>query len=319
MRGTLLLVGLAFALSGCLPLLISSAKTLKPGELTLAVAGMGRTSRLPEGIEQAGPAVGVVEIRGGLPGDRLEAGFTLQAPWHMVWDFKFQALHETRIVPAVAAQAYLGLITQPTLGGALLATKTIGPVEVTGMGGMGRSNERLWRAGSGPFSSDESEKFTKDIYAWGGGVECHLSPVHSLFVNVTSWSAVHEDKLSRENLTSSPFQAIVTANEFNVNEGPTFFFSAGIRLRWKLKSVKSTDALTVLRGYVLKSLDQDEFEVGQPGVYRATVLVDAHTRITADGAPAGQEKLAKGRAVLIHGISLPQPSTFLARTIELQN
>ena len=302
----IVLLALSLTTSGCLPILIGSAKTLKPGEFSLAFAGQGRGGRLPEGIERTGPATGIVEMRGGVPGERMEAGFTLQVPWHVVWDMKVSALAERRILPAVAAQVHMGLIFQPSYGASLLVTKTFGPFEITAMGGAGRTNERFWRSGSGPFS-DNSENYIKDVYSTGGGIEYRLSPIHSILVNFISWRSASWHETAKD------------GRPFGVREEPACFLSAGIRVRWTVPPSKRTGALVVLRGYILGPLEGDRFPVGQPGIYRATVLVDIYTRITRSDKPAGRESLMEKRAVLIQGIALPQPATFLARTIELQN
>lgn len=297
---------MAYTLTGCLPLLIGSAKTLRPGEFTAAVAGTGRTSRLPENTEQVGPAAAIVEFRGGLPGDRLEAGVTVQAPWNLAWDLKLQGLRESRFIPAVAAQVHLA-VRQPGFGGTLLVTKTWGPFEITGTGGMGRSNERLWRTGHRPFSK-LSESYEKNFYAWGGGVEYRLSQRYSVLANVTSWSSRTVAEFPEGD--GSPFR---------VKEGPSYFASFGLRMRWRRTPKSTAAAVVILRGYVLTEVTDDQFEVGRPGVFRATVLLDHLTTITAFGDPMEPEELTRGRAILIHGLPLPQPSRFLARSIELQN
>lgn len=296
----------AAAAQGCLPLLLGSAKTMPPGDLSLALAGSGRTSRVPAGIEHAGPAAGIVEFRGGLPPGRLEAGWTIQVPWNMMWDLKGQLLEEALWWPAVAARLSLGLV-QPSYGGELLATRTLGPVAVTLMGGRSRLYERLWRTNRGPFSV-ESESMVKSVWAWGGGADWRISPIHHVFLEAVVWNPDHEMETAK------------TGKVYGVRESPGVAVTAGLRIRWHLEPARAHDpgALTALRGFVLSDPTPDSFEVGQPGIYRATVLLDTRTRYVADGKPADATGLVRGRAVLIQGMAMPRPSTFLAHTIELQ-
>jgi len=296
-------------MSGCLPLLLGSARTLQPGEFSVSVAGMDRSGRLSSTeYDRSGPGIGIVEIRGGLPGDRLDAGVTFQIPWNASWDLKYQVVRESRFVPAVAAQAWLGILSQPTFGGTVLTGKSFGPVEITASGGCARSSERIWPANDG-YWSNEREHSMKALLSWGAAVEYRLSPAVSLATSVVAWQAVREYLVVEDEL-----------RPFDLELGPGFFVSAGVRLKWKwARRERPAGILTALRGYVLNELSDNEIEVGRPGVYRAKVLLDSGTKITADGAPAKREDLTEGRAVLIQGLSLPQPSTFLARTIELQN
>jgi len=265
---------------------------------------MGRTEDLPAGVRQAGPAAVIAELRGGLPGDIVDAGFTVQAPWNLDWDLKLQVSREAAWTPAVAVRADLGVL-QPSFGAALLASKSAGPLTVTAMVGRDRRNERLWLNGSSPFALD-SENMTKDVWAWGVEADYTVSGVHDLFAGVVSWNSTNETEAPRR------------TSAYGVHEGVTLFFTAGIRTRWKLVRSAPKVVSTALRGYVLTDPAADRFEFGQPGIYRAAVLIDDYTKITADGKPAPRSELKQGRAVLIEGIALPQPSTFLARTIELQ-
>jgi len=293
-------------LSGCLPLPVGGAKTLKSGELTLAFSGMGRTSTMPENVTQVGPVAGVVELRGGLPGNRLESGLLLQIPWHVAWDLKLMLVDETSWSPAFAVQGRLGII-QPEYGGSFLMTKTFGRLQLTALGDVGRTYERLWRPDSDPFAG-ESEKYIKNVRGWGAGAEWKLSPVHALFASLVAWD------------TTGGVEDPKSGAAFGVDEGISYFMGAGLRVRWTIERDQETKGSSVaLRGYILKSVEADRFELGQPGVYHATVLIDAYTRIIRDGKPVGRDSLEERKAVLIQGITLPQPSTFLARTIEIQN
>jgi hypothetical protein len=301
----LLLLSLPVVLSGCLPFLLGNAKVLRPGEMTLSMGAQGRTESLPAGVTQAGPAAAVVELRGGLPGDVMDAGFTVQAPWNLGWDLKLQVLRETTWVPAVAIRATLGVL-QPSFGGSLLASKTLGKLTVTLMAGGDRTSERLWKNGGSPFSLD-SENYVKDIGAWGVGAEYPVSNADDLFAGVVGWNPT--------TLSESP----KTGLPFGVVEKPGFFFTAGLRVKWKIaRPAPSKVTMTALRGYVLSDPGADRIEVGQPGIYRAIVLLDTYTKITADGKEVPRGELKQGRMVLIQGLALPQPSTFLARTIELE-
>jgi hypothetical protein len=297
---------LALLLSGCLPGLVGTARTLRPGEMSFAVGGMGRTHNLPDNVAQGGTASGMIELRGGLPIERADSALTFQAPWNASWDVRYQFADEDALVPAVAGQFTLGVV-QPSLLAALAVTKSFGPVSLTGMASTGRVNEQLWRPGTGPFSGG-SETLAKDVYAWGGGVEIEASPIHRIFADVVAWNNVNEQE--------SPVRK---GEAFGVNEGPTWFFAAGLRIAWKQPPpVRPSGALTVLRGYLLQDFANNQFELGQPGLFRAAVLTDAFTRVVRDGKPASMKELKSGTPVLIQGIPLPQPSTFLARTIELQ-
>ncbi|MEK7477604.1 MAG: hypothetical protein AAB152_18435 [Candidatus Coatesbacteria bacterium] len=291
--------------SGCLPLLLGNARVLHPGELALSVAGMGRTESLPAGVDQAGPAAAVAEVRGGLPGDIVDTGLTVYAPWTFGWDLKCQILHGGTWTPDVAVRADLGIL-QPSFGGALLVSRSAGPVTLTLMGGRDRRTERLWRSGKGA-NSLESENYVKDVVAWGVGLECAVGASDDLFAGVVCW-----DPTTR---SESP----KTGQPFGADEGRTWAVTAGLRIRWKVvRPAAPRAALTALRGYVLTEPTPDGFEVGQPGIYRAVVLLDEYTKITSDGKPVPRGDLKQGRAVVIQGIALPKPSTFLARTIELQ-
>lgn len=297
---------MAGALSGCLPLLLGSARTMSPGDVSLALAGSGRSASLPAGVTQAGPATGLVELRGGLPPGRLEAGFTLQIPWTMMWDFKVQVLEESLLLPAVAGRLELGLV-QPDYGGELLVTKTAGPVGVTLMGGRNRTYERLWRTGTGSFSNT-SESFVKSVWTLGAGLDYRWSALTHLFLEIVSWNP--------DNQKESP----KTGPAFGVDERPSLAISAGARIGWHLAPRRAPDhgAVTALRGFVLDDPTADAFEVGQPGIFHATVLLDTQTQFIADGKPVDRSALVRGRAVLIQGLAMPRPSTFLAHVIELQ-
>jgi hypothetical protein len=278
---------------------------LHPGDLALSVAAMGRTGSLPPGIAQAGSAAAIAEIRGGLPGEVMDTGFTVYAPWTVGWDLKCQLLHAGTWTPDIAVRADLGVL-QPSFGGALLVSRSAGPVTLTLMAGRDRRSERLWRDGAGPNSLD-SENYIKDVVAWGVGAECRVGEADDLFAGVVCW-----DPTTR---SESP----KTGQPFGADEGPTYAVTAGLRIRWRIvRPAAPKVVLTALRGYVLTEPTPDRFEVGQPGIYRAVVLLDGYTQITADGKPAPRGDLVQGRAVLIQGIALPKPSTFLARTIELQ-
>jgi hypothetical protein len=300
------LVSCALLVSGCLPLPVGGAKTLKSGDLTLAFSGMGRTNSMPEDVKQAGPVAGVVEFRGGLPGDRLESGLVLQIPWHVAWDLKLMLVDEAPRWPALAVQGRLGII-QPEYGGSVLVSKTFGRIQLNLMGDVGRTYERLWRPGGGPFT-DESEKYVKNVRGWGAGAEWKLSPVHRLFASLVSWD------------TTGGVEDPKTGLAFGINEGISYYMSAGLRVNWTIERDRGAKGGSIaLRGYILKAVESNSFELGQPGVYRATVLIDSYTRIIRDGKPVGRESLEEKKAVLIQGITLPQPATFLARTIEIQN
>lgn len=304
-----LAVFVALAASGCLPLLLGSARTLKPGEFTIAVAEMERTGRLSSTeYTRAGPSLAVVEVRGGLPGDRMDAGLTLHIPWNASWDLKLHAMREGRFIPALAVQVSLGLLSQPTVGGALLATKAAGPVEITGTGGYGHSTGRIWPAGE-KYWSGEARNHSTDFYYWGAGIEYRAAPALSLLAGLIVTQATRESLVVEGRLLP-----------YDLEAGPGYFLSAGIRTKWKWKpQEKPKGTLTALQGYVLNEVENGQLEVGRPDVYRATVLIDSRTRITADGEEVEPGELTRGRAVLIQGLSLPRPSTFLARTIELQN
>jgi hypothetical protein len=280
---------------------------MPPGDMSLAVAGAARPNPLPPGIVQAGPATGVVELRGGLPPGRLEAGWTLQIPWTMMWDLKGQLVEEGAFLPAVTARIELGLV-QPDYGGALLVSKGVGPVTLTLMGGRSRTYERLWRDGRRPFS-DQSESFIKSVWSWGAGADWEFSPSYHAFLEGVSWNPDGERESPK------------TGRPFGVTENANLTLAAGLRMRWHLApppAPRDTGALTALRGYVLADPTADGFEVGQPGIYHATVLVDTRTQFVADGKPVDRALLARGRAVLIQGIAMPRPSTFLAHVVELQ-
>ena len=300
----LVLAFLAFLSTGCLPLLITSAKTMRPGDMSLTLAGTGRTQRITNGVKQAGPAAGIVELRGGLPFEGFEAGLALQIPWTMMTDIKYGLTRESMLLPATAIRGQIGVL-QPSVGASFLVTKTFGAAELTGMAGISRLSERLWKEGSSPFSS-RSENLQKDVYSWGAGMEWAASPIHRLFVCGVSTSSVNEREFAEE------------TGVFGVEEGPCWFFSAGMRIVWRMPPFRKSGALTALRGYMLSEFRNGSFDIGQPGVYRAVVMTDAYTQVTEDGKPVSMDKLTPNRAILIQGIPLPKPSTFLARTIELQ-
>ena len=139
-------------------------------------------------------------------------------------------------------------------------------------------------------------------------MEYRLSQRYSVLANVTSWSSRTVAEFPEGD--GSPFR---------VKEGPSYFASFGLRMRWRRTPKRATAAVVILRGYVLTEVTDNQFEVGRPGVFRATVLLDHLTTITAFGDPMEPEELTRGRAILIHGLPLPQSSRFLARSIELQN
>ncbi len=292
---------------GCLPLLLGSAKTLNPGDYSLAIAGMARTHTVPDSVKQTGTFNALIDLRGGLL-EGVESGLLLQVPSHVAWDLKGRILRESDgLVPAMALRAHLGII-QPSFGVSMLATKTFGRTAVTLMAGASRTNERLWREASGPFAS-ESENFVKRPLELGCGAEYRLTSVHYLFCDAITWYSDPDYQIETPK-TGSPF---------GVTEKRNWFFAAGIRIRWTPPPKPKPKAVSVaLRGRVLKEPDAGQFEVGQPGIYSATVYVDAHTLILKEGKPVKLEELTQGRAVLIQGLPLPRPATFLARTIELQ-
>ena len=300
------LAALSLPLSGCLPGLVNTARTLRPGEMTFAMGGMGRTGVLPDNVAQGGNASGMIELRGGLPFERADSAITLQLPWNASWDVRYQFISEDTFVPAVAGQFMLGA-AQPALLASLAATKTFGKVSLTGLASTGHVNEQLWRPGSGPYSG-ESETLAKDVYAWGGGIEVEASPIHRLFAGLLAWNNAHEQEAPARK-----------DGEFHVDEGVSWFITAGLRIVWKQPPPpRPAGALTVLRGYLLQEPANNRFELGQPGLFRAVVLTDAFTKAVRDGKTASLKELKAGIAVLVQGIPLPQPSTFLARTIELQ-
>jgi len=294
-------------LSGCLPLLLGNARVLKPGELTVAAAGMGRTSSaVPSSVRQPGVS-GVVEIRGGLPGERMDAGLTAHAPWTATWDLKYMFRDEgPGFAPAVAARVKLGMI-QPDYGGSLLVSRRFGPLELVASGGGGRSSERLWRPGASTLGND-SESFVKDYWVWGGGLGYRFASPWELFAEVVSLNPAKQREIPR-----------LGAQAFGVTEKPSVFLAGGMRFTWVIPRRKRTEELVALRGHILTVDSRDRFEVGQPGIYRATVLADAYTRVLRMGKPGTLEDLAPGKPVLIQGIPLPKPSTFLARVIEIQS
>lgn len=273
--------------------------------MALGLGGMGRTSRIGPGLDQPGPAAGIVELRGGLAGGRLEAGYAVAVPWHMAWDLKVGLLREDGWIPATAVRADLGLF-QPSFGGALLVTKTAGAWALTLLGETGRRNERVWTAGTGPYA-ETSENHVKRVLGAGGEIAAKVTPIHDVYVGVMYWTSRTEHEAARRGA------------EFGVVEGPSWFASGGLRLRWSIpKPPPIAGPMTALRGFLLSEPDAERVEVGQPGIYRAVVLLDGRTRILFDGKPADRSEMTLGRAVLIQGVALPQASTFLARTIELQ-
>lgn len=302
---SVVLLALPLVLTGCLPLLLGTARVLHPGELSVSVGGMARTTSLPPGIAQPGPTAAVFEMRGGLPGEILDTGITVQAPWSAAWDLKCQVLHQERWYPDIAVRADLGVL-QPSFGAALLVSRSAGPVTVTLMAGRDRRSERLWQVRSGP-NSITFPNYVKDVQAWGVGAEYELDPDQDVFAGVVCWNP------TTRTLNPNP------RAPSGVNEEPTYAIMAGLRIRWRLaRPPAPTAVLTALRGYVLSEPTPEQFEIGQPGIYRAVVLLDGETRITADGKPATYEDLKQGRAILVQGYALPRASTFLARTIELQ-
>ncbi len=273
--------------------------------MSLDVGGAGRTSSLPSGLAQPGPGAVMVAVRGGLAGGRLEAGYAVVVPWHMAWDLKLGLLREEGAIPAVAVRADLGLF-QPSFGGALLVTKSVGPVSLTLIGEAGRRNERVWQTGTGPYA-ETSENLVKRVLGAGAELAIALPPLHEVYVNVTHHAAQTEHEAPRRGA------------EFKAEEGPSWFFGAGVRLTWSIPKAPPTPGpLTALRGVILEVPGPEGMEVGQPGIYKATVLMDDNTKVLFDGKPVERAEMTQGRAVLIQGIALPKPSTFLARTIELQ-
>lgn len=293
------------SLAGCLPIPVGSARILPAGEMSLGAGGLGRTGQLAPGIRQPGEGAGLLELRGGLAGGRLEAGWAIAVPWHMAWDLKLGLLREDGWIPAVAARADLGLF-QPSFGGSVLVTKSAGRFALTLLGETGRRNERLWVSGSGP-NAATSENRIMLVRGGGGELTATVSPACDLYADVTYWT------------TDTEHEAPKTGAAFKVTGGPSWFFGAGLRRHWTMSRAKVTAGpMTALRGYILSEADPERVEVGQPGIYKAVVLLDAGTRILFDGKPVERSEMTVGRAVLIQGIALPKASTFLARTIELQ-
>ncbi len=306
---TIVIVAISMLNSGCLPFLLGTAETLRPGEYSLAVAGAGRSRDLPASIEQAGPAAAMVEIRGGLVRKGLEAGMTAQIPVHAVWDIKWQFLEQKGdFLPAIAFRFHLGAYQADTgsLGGSLLATRNIGRVSLTAMTGFERTNERLWPQGASPFDS-ASVSFVKHPIAVGLGASLKLSSRFSLFIDTVSWDSKGQEEQGDE------------WEPLDVSEGRTWFFAGGLKLNWTRRLKPAPQAsLTALRGWVMKTPDDGRFEVGQPGIYTAIVYMDSATEILSGGVSADLSEIREGRAVLIQGLPLPRPAAFLARTIELQ-
>ncbi len=79
-----------------------------------------------------------------------------------------------------------------------------------------------------------------------------------------------------------------------------------------------TPAASALRGRVLGHLIAGRLEIGQPGIYSATIMIDSETRILRGANSVGPEELVWGRGVLVKGIPLAEPATFRAWAIELQ-
>lgn len=297
---------LALASSGCLPILLGGPKTLKPGEMTVSLAGMGRADNMPDQVKRAGSASGVVELRGGLM-ERLDSAVTLHLPWAASWDMKYQVNAEHRWMPGTAIQLVLGA-AQPSFIGMFIAGKSFGPVTATASVSAGRTNERLWRPGGTPFGT-QSETLAKEVYSWGGAVEYEASSIHRFFLNAIAWNNVREQEVP-----------IVEGNSFGVNEGVSWFFTAGLRVAWQAPQAvfKRDNSTTVLRGYLFTNPENGSMEIGQAGLFRATVLTDSFTRYTRDGKRVSASELQAGMPVLVQGILMPKPSTFLARSIEIQ-
>lgn len=76
---------------------------------------------------------------------------------------------------------------------------------------------------------------------------------------------------------------------------------------------------SALRGRVLGHLIAGRLEIGQPGIYSATIMIDSDTQILRGANFVGAEELVWGRGVLVKGIPLPEPATFRAWAIELQS
>jgi len=302
----LALLVLAVFSSGCLPILLAGPNTLKPGDMTISLAGMGRADHMPDQIKRAGSASGVIELRGGLA-ESIDAAVTLHLPWTASWDMKYQINAERDWIPGTAIQLVLGA-AQPSFSAILLAGKSFGRITTTAAVSAGRTNERLWRPGGTPFGT-ASETLAKEIYSWGGAIEYAASPIHRIFINAIAWNNVREQETP-----------IVAGNSFGVNEGISWFFSAGLRLSWQMPQTVQQRATspTVLRGYILAEPGNGSLEIGQIGLFRATVLTDSFTRYIRDGKRITAGELAYGMPVLVQGIPMPKPSTFLARSIEVQ-
>jgi hypothetical protein len=301
-----LLVASATLLSGCLPLLLGNARVLKPGEITIAAAGMGRGRAMDSAYRQPGTS-GVLELRGGLPGERLDAGLTVHAPYAAVWDLKYMLLAEGEdYLPAVAARVRLGMI-QPAYGASLVASRRFGPLELAASGGGGRSSERVWKPGATTLG-DDSESFVKDYWVWQGGVSYALASPFALFAEASWLNPAKQREIPR-----------MGSRAYGVTEKPSLFLAGGLRFTWVIPRKKRVEELAALRGHILAVISRDRFEVGQPGIYRATVLADAYTRVLRMGKPGTLDDLAPGKPVLIQGLPLPKPSTFLARVIEMQS
>jgi hypothetical protein len=274
--------------------------------MTITVAGMGRADHMPDRVKRAGSASGVVEIRGGLA-ENLDSAVTLHLPWTASWDMKYQLVPEREYTPATAIQVVLGA-AQPSFMAILLAGKSFGPLTTTAAVSAGRTNERVWRPGGTPFGT-QSETLAKEVYSWGGAVEYEASPIHRIFLNAICWNNVREQEVP-----------IVEGNSFGVNEGISWFFSGGIRIAWQMPQAifKRDNSTTVLRGYVLSDPANGSMEIGQPGLFKAVVLTDSFTRYVRDGKRISVSDLKAGMPVLVQGILMPKPSTFLARSIEVQ-
>ena len=207
---------------------------------------------------------------------------------------------------SVAVRADLGIL-QPSFGVALLTSKTDGALTLTAMVAHSRRSEHVWRKGGRPLG-DDTEIIAANVFSWGGGAEFRVAPHGEVFVGVVAQTPSQQHESPRDSAA------------FAIAERSSWFVSAGYAVHWTMarppRQVLGT--MTTLRGIVLADPESDRFEVGEPGIYRAMVFLDASTRFVSGGNDVPRAELKQGRIVLVQGLALPHPSTFLARTIELQ-
>src|SRR6185503_15967908 len=125
-----------------------------------------------------------------------------------------------------------------------------------------------------------SENRIKRVRGGGGELSLTMSPAWDLYGDATCWTSETEHEAPR------------AGQPLGVVEGPGWFFGGGIRRHWTIHAPASTAGpTTALRGYVLSEPDPERVEVGQPGIYRAIVLLDADTRILFDGKPVERSEM----------------------------